>query len=128
VDHYDEEPPGQGCGSPVRIGAPGDPHYRALYKDFMAKLAAHLASDTRWFQAVAHVKVSGANLRSSEAELPHHCDDLYTNTADHQADPKGPDYENEYGDRLLDVFKTLDGDERTTAECACNTQIWYDQG
>ena len=126
VDYYDT-PPGRGCGSTLRIGAPGDAHYRALFKDFMARLAAHVASDSRWFQTVAHVKVSGANLRSSEAELPHHCDDRYTNTADHQEDPK-THYFNDAGDRVLDVFKTLDGDERTTAECACNTQIWYDHG
>jgi hypothetical protein len=127
MDHYDEEPPGQGCGTAIRIGAPGDPHYRALFKDFMARLAAHVASDSRWFQAVAHVKVSGANLRTSEAELPHHCDDQYTNTADHQVDPKTP-YRNEAGDRVLDVFKTLDGNQRTTAECVCNTKIWHKHG
>jgi hypothetical protein len=125
VDHYDEEPPGDGCGSPVRIGAPGDEHYRALYKDFVSRLAAHVASDTRWFQAVAHVKVSGANLRTSEAELPHHCGDEYTNTADHQVDPKAT-YANRAGDRVLDVFKTLDGDLRKTAACVCNTQIWFE--
>jgi hypothetical protein len=128
VDHYDEVPPGDGCGSPVRIGAPGDLHYRELYTDFIARLAAHVASDSRWFQAVAHVKASGANLRTSEAELPHHCDDDYTNTADHQDDPKSSDYQSADGDRVLDVFKTLDGDVRKTAECQCNTQVWFEAG
>jgi hypothetical protein len=125
VDHYDEVPPWRTCGNRIRIGAPGDPDYRALFKDFMARLAVHVASDSRWFQAVAHVKVSGANLRTSEAELPHHCDDQYTNTADHHPDPKAS-YANDAGDRLLDVFKTLEGEVRTTDECVCNTQIWYD--
>lgn len=128
VDHYDEVPPGDGCGSPVRIGAPGDPHYRELYTDFIARLAAHVASDSRWFQAVAHVKVSGANLRTSEAELPHHCDDDYTGTADHQIEPKSASYASVDGDRVLDVFKTLDGAVRRTAECQCNTQLWFEDG
>ncbi len=127
LDHYEETPPGDGCGSPVRIGAPGDVHYRALYKEFISRLAAHVATDSRWWQAVAHVKVSGANLRTSEAELPHHCDDDYTNTGDHQVDPKVP-WLNPTGDRVLDVFKTLDGTLHKTVACVCNPKVWFDTG
>lgn len=127
MDHYDEDPPGDGCGTLMRIGSPGDLHYRALYKDFIARLAAHVATDTRWFQAIAHVKVSGANLQTSEAELPHHCDDLYTNTADHHIDPKST-YAHPDGDRVLDVFKTLDGVEKKTQACICNPEVWHAAG
>jgi hypothetical protein len=127
-DHYDEAPPGHGCGSLMRIGAPGDVHYRALYKGFIAGLASHLAADSRWFQAVAHVKVSGANLRTSEAELPHHCDDQYLATGDHKADPKDASFKGE--DRLLDAFKKLDtiSGVRETHACQCNPQTWFNRG
>lgn len=127
VDHYEETPPGTGCGSLVRIGSPGDAHYRALYQDFVARLAAHVASDARWFQAVAHVKVSGANLRTSEAELPHHCDDEFANTGDYVSDPKAAAWVAK--DRVLDTFKTQKGNgTKTLAECVCNTEVWWNAG
>jgi hypothetical protein len=129
VDYYGKVPPGTGCGNPIRIGNIGDVDYRNLYKDFIARFAAHVASDTRWFQVVAHVKTSGANLQTSEAELPHHCSDEHTNKAKHYEDPKAS-FASQYGDRVLDVFKTLDADgvTRTTAECKCNPKTWYDAG
>jgi len=96
----DEDPPGIGCGETFRIGAPGDAGYVALYARFLDELARHVAADARWFQAVAHVKVSGANLRTSEAELPHHCDDLFRATADHHSNPKAETYQG--ADRVLD--------------------------
>lgn len=128
LDHYDEDAPGSGCGSLVRIGAPGDTSYRALYKGFIAGLAAHLATDARWFQAVAHVKASGANLRTSEAELPHHCDDAFLATGDHQLDPKDLSLVGE--DRVLDTFKEVDpsGSPKVTFECKCNSKIWFNHG
>jgi hypothetical protein len=130
TDHYDEDPPGIGCGETFRIGAPGDAAYVALYSGFLAELARHVASDARWFQQVAHVKVSGANLRTSEAELPHHCDDLYLATADHHEDPKDQIYRQ--SDRVLDVYKTATTDgsttRRVTRQCACNPKIWWDDG
>jgi cysteine-rich repeat protein len=127
VDHYDEVPPGDGCGSLIRIGAPGDENYRALYRDFIAKLADHVARDTRWWQAVAHVKASGANLRTSEAELPHHCNDDYVNTGEHTTRPK-ENADLAYRDRVLDVFKTLRGTNHETGACVCNTKVWFDAG
>ena len=126
-DHYDEVPPGDACGSVIRIGSPGDAHYRGAYKQLLAELAAHLATDTRWWQAVAHVKVSGANLRTSEAELPHHCDDDYVATGEHVETPK--DITGDASDRVLDVFKTLKNDgSKVTGACACNPKIWFDAG
>ncbi|MGH3849789.1 MAG: hypothetical protein ACRDRT_08810, partial [Pseudonocardiaceae bacterium] len=49
-------------------------NYQDLYVAMIRRLAVHVASDSRWFQALAHVKVSGANLFSSEARLPKRCD------------------------------------------------------
>jgi cysteine-rich repeat protein len=128
LDHYNEDPPGDGCGEEVRIGSPADGHYRDLYAGFMARLAGHLAIDTRWWQTVAHIKVSGANLQTSEAELPHHCDDLYSNTGDHQNDPKGAAFASADGDRILDVFKSLTGPIHRTVSCECNPKLWLDHG
>ena len=131
LDHYNEDVGGDGCGSEVRIGSPGDDHYRALYQGFMTTLAGHLAEDTRRWQAVAHLKVSGANLQTSEAELPHHCDDLYTNTADHQANPKAAAFVSDAGDRVLDVYKSLTGPHdalHRTVSCECNPKLWLAAG
>ncbi len=52
------------------LGSPADPEYRDLYVAMINELATHVKSDARWFQSLAHVKVSGANLFSSEARLP----------------------------------------------------------
>lgn len=65
-------------------------------------MAAHVASDSRWFQSLAHVKISGANLFSSEARLPKRCYD-------------GDD---------VDIFLDTVGAD----PCLCNTKIWADAG
>lgn len=62
------------CGVEFPLGSPVDPHYQELYIAMINELAAHVASDSRWFQALAHVKVSGANLFSSESRLPNRCE------------------------------------------------------
>jgi plastocyanin len=68
-------PPYNNCGYDLRLGSPADACYRELYVAMIEGLAAHVASDSRWFQALAHVKVSGANFLTSEARLPNRCYD-----------------------------------------------------
>jgi hypothetical protein len=94
-------PPGNNCGFDLTIGSPVDTNYRELYIAMIEALAAHVASDSRWFQALAHVKISGANFLSSEARLPKRC------------------YDGD-GDGVLD---TIGGDD-----CLCNSKIWADAG
>lgn len=62
-----------GCGFTLDIGDPTDASYRDLYVAMLTALADHVASDSRWFQALARVKLSGANFLSSEARLPKRC-------------------------------------------------------
>ncbi|MDQ1589866.1 MAG: hypothetical protein QOG71_493 [Pyrinomonadaceae bacterium] len=89
------------CGYDVCLGSPTDPAYRELYVAMLKKLAAHVAEDSRWFQSLASVKISGANLFSSEARLPKRC------------------YDGD-GDEFLDTIGT--------DPCVCNPKIWADAG
>lgn len=68
-------PPNNRCGFDLTIGSPVDGAYRDLYAAMIEALADHVATDSRWFQALAHVRVSGANFLSSEARLPKRCFD-----------------------------------------------------
>ena len=87
------------------LGGPNDANYRRHYKRMIRALATHVASDTRWFQAMAHMKVSGMNLLSSEARLPNRCYD--------SDDP---------GKRLDSIGTGLYSD------CVCNTKVWAESG
>lgn len=91
------EPPGT-CGFEMTLGSPTDEHYRDLYVAMIRELARHVASDSRWFQALAYVKASGANFITSEARLPKHCFD---------------------GD---------DANTKLDDNCVCNTQRWAEAG
>ena len=97
----EDTPTRNNCGFDFILGSPVDTNYRGLYVNMINALAAHVASDSRWFQALAHVKVSGANLLSSEARLPKRCYDGL-------------------GDGVLD---TVGRDN-----CLCNSKIWADAG
>ena len=100
-DWADGAPPEKNCGFDFKLGSPMHTAYRDLYVAMLNGLAAHVATDSRWFQALAHVKVSGANLISSEARLPKRC------------------YDGD-GDGILD---TIGHDE-----CLCNPKIWANEG
>jgi plastocyanin len=95
-------PPGNDCGFTMVLGSPVDPSYRELYTAMLDALAAHVASDSRWFQALAHVKLSGANFISSEARLPNRC------------------YDGD-GDGVLDIITDPRGQ---TDRCLCNSRTW----
>ena len=94
------------------LGSPTDINYRNLYVAMINALAAHVAGDSRWFQALAHVKVSGANFLSSEARLPKRC-----------FDGDGIDRD---GDGIPDGDGTLDTIGRDP--CICNPQVWANAG
>lgn len=100
-DWSDGDAPANNCGYDMKLGSPADDEYRNLYVAMIRELARHVASDSRWFQAVAYVKASGANFISSEARLPKRCPD-------------------EDGDGKID---TINGDA-----CFCNTKHWADAG
>jgi hypothetical protein len=89
------------CGFDFKLGSPVDSQYRDLYVAMLRAMASHVASDSRWFQAVAHVKVSGANLLSSEARLPNRC---YDGDLDGALDVVGQD------------------------PCLCNSKLWATAG
>lgn len=96
----DGSPPSH-CGFDLIIGSPTHTNYRDLYVAMINELATHVASDSRWFQALAHVKISGSNFLSSEARLPKRCFD-------------------ENGDGILDTVGRDD--------CLCNSKTWADAG
>jgi hypothetical protein len=93
-------PPSNNCGFQMTLGSPTHVSYRNLYVAMIRALANHVASDARWFQALAHVKVSGANYITSEARLPKRCFD--SSDADDRLDTVGSD------------------------DCICNPQRWAD--
>ncbi|MDF0672738.1 MAG: hypothetical protein P0120_00140 [Nitrospira sp.] len=90
------------CGFDFTLGSPMHTNYRDLYVAMINELATHVASDSRWFQALAHVKISGANLLSSEARLPKRC------------------YDENPSDGILDTIGRDD--------CLCNSKIWATEG
>lgn len=89
------------CGFDHIIGSPTHSNYQDLYVTILNELATHVASDSRWFQALAHVKISGSNFLSSEARLPKGCFDGN-------------------GDGVLDTVGRDD--------CLCNSKTWADAG
>lgn len=98
----EELPPRNNCGFVFKhLGSPMHTNYRDLYVAMINSLAAHVASDSRWFQALAHVKISGANLTSSEARLPKRC----------------------YDGNLDGILDTIGRDD-----CLCNSKIWATEG
>lgn len=121
-DYYDEN---ASCGVWFRIGHPADPAYRAAYAHMLSSLAAHIAADSRRFAALAHVKVSGLNLQTSEAELPHHCDDEHVATGFPVTAFVRSSVLGSAPDNVLDVWQRDDDGELSTEECACNTELWY---
>ncbi len=99
-------PPANSCGFNMVLGSPVEESYRELYTAMLEGLAAHVASDSRWFQALAHVKLSGANFLTSEGRLPKRC---------HDGDNDG----------VLDTITPASGG---TDRCLCNTRTWAEAG
>lgn len=100
-----QAPPDDGCGFSMVLGSPTHVAYRNLYVAMIKALAQHVASDSRWFQALAHVRISGANFTSSEARVPKRC-------SDYDEDGK------------LDVVSFVRRNVTVTDPCFCNTRRW----
>lgn len=62
------------CGTVKTLPSPSEQAYRDAYEDFLANVIAHVRSNTAWWQALAHVKLSGVNLNTGEGKTAHLCD------------------------------------------------------
>ena len=94
-------PPTTDCGTEMTLPSPADENYRTLYVHMLEVVAEHVRSDSRWYQALAQIKVGGMNLLTPEAKLPNSCPDRDLNG----------------------VLDTIAGDP-----CSCNTKIWARAG
>ncbi|MFQ5528626.1 MAG: hypothetical protein ACE5GX_20520, partial [Thermoanaerobaculia bacterium] len=71
------------CGPYYRFPSPSQQAYKDAYEDFIANVINHVRSNTAWWQALAHFKLSGVNLQTSEAKTAHLCDnDCWVNLGD----------------------------------------------
>ena len=128
LDHYDEVPPGDGCGSIVRIGAPGDVHYRALYKDFIARLA----SPPRQRLAVVPGRRSREGLgREPAGPRRPSCRITATTTTltppTTSSTPRRPTA-TERATACSTCSRRSTAPGARPSSCRCNTQIWFEEG
>ena len=82
------------------LGGPADETYRYYYGLLLTAVAEHIKDRNDWYRALAYVKPSGMNLFSAENRLPNRCVD-------------GP---------------TPGRRAANANQCACNTQVWAEQG
>ncbi len=78
VQGYDFEDSGDDlatdkCGLKLHLGNPTDPAYQQHYFDMLHKTFEHIKTRNEWVNALAYIKISGANLITSEARLPSRC-------------------------------------------------------
>lgn len=102
-----DTPENNNCGFRMPLGSPTHIAYLNLWTAMLRALANHVASDSRWFQSLAHVKVSGANFISSEARLPKRAYD--SDDPDLQLDTVGVDPCIANPQRWADASYTPDG-------------------
>lgn len=62
------------CGAKMKLGNPTDPAYQEAYFSLIQKVGEHIRTRQDWFDAVAYVKISGANLYTFEFRLPNRCE------------------------------------------------------
>ena len=61
------------CGAKMTLGNPTDEAYQARYFELLRGVGEHLKTKTEWYNALAYVKISGANLFTHEFRLPNSC-------------------------------------------------------
>lgn len=61
------------CGARMTLGDPSDQAYQDQYFGALQAIADHLKTNDSWYDAVAYVKLSGANVYSHENRLPKRC-------------------------------------------------------
>jgi hypothetical protein len=60
----------------VRVnGSPNDSNYQYLVENLLYEVVNHLRSDSRWFQALGSLKVTGLNFMTGEMRLQKECRD-----------------------------------------------------
>jgi plastocyanin len=64
---------GEVCGDLMTLGDPTDAIYQQHYFDLLRKVGEHVSERNDWYDAVAYVKVSGANVETHENRLPNTC-------------------------------------------------------
>jgi hypothetical protein len=101
------------CGAAMQLGSPADPNYRAHYFELLKAVAAHLMEKNAWYQSLAYIKPSGANLFSAEARLPHRC---WSNTETGLTADK------------CDCVEPRRGTPPPADACVCNPQVWSVEG
>ena len=66
---------GTGAGWLGRNGSPTDPHYISLVGNLVHEVVNHLRNDSRFFQALGSLKVTGTNFMTGEMRLQKNCTD-----------------------------------------------------
>ncbi|HSS19101.1 MAG TPA: hypothetical protein VLL54_03445 [Pyrinomonadaceae bacterium] len=109
-----DTPENNNCGYRMTLGSPTHTTYLNVWLAMVRAVAKHVASDSRWFEALAAMKASGANFVTSEARLPHRC---YS----HSVATKVPESKGiaPVGQSFEERLNVIDGDR-----CFCNPQIW----
>lgn len=103
LDLWNAEP--GDCGLTVSLGAPWHPRYKAHYFALLRATADHLKTRASWYNALASVKPSGANLFTAENRLPGGCFDPLCCTDQVWADADyTPDYLAGFYAEQLDVI------------------------
>ena len=100
------------CGVPRTLGSPTDPNYRTHYFELLQAVAQHLMEKNAWYQSLAYIKPSGANLSSAENRLPNQC-----------WSPTGSGLTEDECDCTL-----TEGTTSKVKPCVCNPQIWSVDG
>jgi len=66
----------------IPFGNPTNDAYKLHYNNMLKALANHIKRKNAWYQALAYIKPSGANLTSHENRLPKNCFPECTNAGD----------------------------------------------
>jgi len=66
---------GTGPGWVRKNGSPTDPHYISLVENLVHEVVNHLRNDSRFFQALGSLKVTGTNFMTGEMRLQNSCRD-----------------------------------------------------
>jgi hypothetical protein len=66
---------GTGPGWVRKNGSPTDPNYIALVENLIREVVGHLRNDSRFFQALGSLKVTGTNFMTGEMRLQKNCRD-----------------------------------------------------
>ena len=101
------------CGVPRTLGSPADPNYRTHYFELLEAVAQHLMEKNAWYQSLAYIKPSGANLFSAENRLPNQC---WSPTGSGLTDDE------------CNCVPPGQGTSAKAKPCICNPRVWSVEG